>query len=60
MANGSRHVTQEREQLHQIAMQYGLDIGDVGMIPTQTVREALRRFQLGLLPSKLSMSQVGQ
>ena len=36
--------------------QYGLGIGDVAMIPTPVVREALRRFHLGLLPSQLSLT----
>jgi hypothetical protein len=53
--NVAANPKQAREILHRIVKQYGLDVGDVDIIPTPVVREALRRFHLGLLPSRLSL-----
>ena len=46
---------QARKMLRQIVEHYGLDIGDIDKIPTKVVREALRRFDLGLLPDRTAL-----
>jgi hypothetical protein len=38
--------------------QYGLDIGEIEMIPIELIREALHRFDIGLLPDRLSYPTI--
>ena len=38
-------------------VQYGLDIGEIEVIPIELIREALRRFDIGLLPGRLDFQR---
>jgi hypothetical protein len=38
--------------------QYGLDIGEIEVIPIELIREALHRFDVGLLPDRLSYPTI--
>jgi hypothetical protein len=53
MTNVPLTPRQARKKLHRIVEQYGLDIGEIEIIPIELVREALRRFDIGLLPGRL-------
>ena len=46
---------QARIRLYQIVQQHGLDIGEIEAMPIKLIRESLRRFDLGLLPDRLSL-----
>ena len=54
MANVALTPREARRKLHQIAERYGLDIGEIEKVPIETIREALHRFDIGLLPERLS------
>jgi hypothetical protein len=55
MANVPLTPRQARKKLHRIVEQYGLDIGEIDLIPIERIREALHRFDIGLLPSRLTL-----
>jgi hypothetical protein len=38
--------------------QHGLDIGEIEVIPIEFIREAPHRFDIGLLPDRLSYSSI--
>jgi hypothetical protein len=55
MANVPLTPKQARKKLHRIVEQYGLDIGEIELIPIERIREALHRFDIGLLPSRSTL-----
>jgi hypothetical protein len=55
MANVPLTPKQARKKLHRIVEQYGLDIGEIELIPIERIREALHRFDIGLLPPRLTL-----
>ena len=57
MTNVPLTPSQAREKLHCIVEQYGLDIGEIEVIPIELIREALRRFDVGLLPGRLDFQR---
>lgn len=59
MANVPLTPKQARKKLHRIAEQYGLDIGEIELIPIERIREALHRFDIGLLPSAIDATLDG-
>jgi hypothetical protein len=58
VANVPLTPTQARKRLRRIVEQYGLDIGEIEMIPIELIREALHRFDIGLLPDRLSYPTI--
>jgi hypothetical protein len=48
---------QDRERLRFIAQQYGLGTANVDVLSVEEVREALRQFDAGLLPERLTACQ---
>jgi hypothetical protein len=58
VANVPLTPTEARKRLRRIVEQYGLDIGEIEVIPIELIREALHRFDIGLLPDCLSYSSI--